>query len=220
MFRLTTMKTSKLIITDAVSQGKPSVTVCSPYKDQWIRKHFLSWCHHSQCQFNSGPVIYSVVLLERWQFFSHILTKDTSLLTCEDEVCGKFCELNLWLNFIPVAAVLYKIRCYIGPRYSSTWPYLFPFDMWWYINTLRANQKWLTFCNYFKFPFLDEIQFIMVQILLMCAFMGPIDRISSMIQLKACWIWPRIFISSMFRLTTMKTSTLLITDPMSGEPPG
>ena len=50
--------------------------------------------------------------------------KYTVQLAREGEVWGVCCEFNLWLSSVLVAAVLYAIYCFIGPRYSDTRQYL------------------------------------------------------------------------------------------------
>ena len=41
------------------------------------------------------------------------------------------CEFNLWLSFDLVAAVLYTIQCYIGPRYNGSRLYINTREQYW-----------------------------------------------------------------------------------------
>ena len=75
--------------------------------------------------------------------FCQILIKETPLLAREDDLWSVFCEFNLWLSSVPVAAVLYTISCYIGLRYNGTRLYfllsanvqdLLSFELYIYIN--------------------------------------------------------------------------------------
>ena len=59
-----------------------------------------------------------------WTSLSTVLRKAIKFnhsLAREGEVWGVFYEFNLWLSFLPVDAVLYGIKCYIGWCYSGAW---------------------------------------------------------------------------------------------------